>query len=239
MKKKCFYSGMTYLFCHSGANLLLVRTQILLFFFVFLLPLSGVASPLQEIRITIQQKNVPLSKVFKEIEEKTDCSFLIRNNDVNTNEKVSIDVRNKTVAEILGILFDGKGIKYEVNGKRISVYKAVRQHTIGGKRKVTGQVTDNMEEAVIGASVFVMGASNGTITDMNGHFSLELPDDNAKLQVSYIGYKTQVINVGNKSSVNIVLVEDSKALEEGYGYAGRSGGGRLWNTKESEPDRSR
>jgi len=86
MKKKCFYSGMTYLFCHSGANLLLVRTQILLFFFVFLLPLSGVASPLQEIRITIQQKNVPLSKVFKEIEEKTDCSFLIRNNDVNTNE---------------------------------------------------------------------------------------------------------------------------------------------------------
>lgn len=221
MKKKCFYSGMTYLFCHSGANLLLVRTQILLFFFVFLLPLSGVASPLQEVRITIQQKNVPLSKVFKEIEEKTDCSFLIRNNDVNTNEKVSIDAKNKTVAEILGILFDGKGIKYEVNGKRISVYKAVRQHTIGGKRKVTGQVTDNMEEAVIGASVFVMGTSNGTITDMNGHFSLELPDDNAKLQVSYIGYKTQVINVGNKSSVNIVLVEDSKALEEvvvvGYG----------------------
>lgn len=113
------------------------------------MPLSGVASPLQEIRITIQQKNVPLSKVFKEIEEKTDCSFLIRNNDVNTNEKVSIDAKNKTVAEILGILFDGKGIKYEVNGKRISVYKAVRQHTIGGKRKVTGQVTDNMEEAVV------------------------------------------------------------------------------------------
>ena len=111
MKKKCFYSGMISLFCHSGANLLLVRTQILLFFFVFLLPLSGVASPLQEIRITIQQKNVPLSKVFKEIEEKTDCSFLIRNNDVNTNEKVSIDAKNKTVAEILGILFDGKGIK--------------------------------------------------------------------------------------------------------------------------------
>ena len=214
MKKKCFYSGMTYLFCHSGANLLSVRTQILLFFFVFLLPLSGVASPLQEIRITIQQKNVPLSKVFKEIEEKTDCSFLIRNNDVNTNEKVSIDAKNKTVAEILGILFDGKGIKYEVNGKRISVYKAVRQHTIGGKRKVTGQVTDNMEEAVIGASVFVMGASNGTITDMNGHFSLELPDDNAKLQVSYIGYKTQEVPLKGQTSINITLMDDTQVIDE-------------------------
>lgn len=116
---------MTYLFCHSGANLVSKNTDFA-FLFVFSLPLSGVASPLQEIRITIQQKNVPLSKVFKEIEEKTDCSFLIRNNDVNTNEKVSIDAKNKTVAEILGILFDGKGIKYEVNGKRISCRSALK-----------------------------------------------------------------------------------------------------------------
>lgn len=221
MKKKYFYSGMISLFCHSGANLLLVRTQILLFFFVFLLPLSGVASPLQEVRITIQQKNVPLSKVFKEIEEKTDCSFLIRNNDVNTNEKVSIDAKNKTVAEILGILFDGKGIKYEVNGKCISVYKAVRQHTIGGKRKVTGHVMDDAKEPVIGASIFIMGTSNGVITDVDGNFSLELPNNNVRLQVSYIGYKTQIVDVGNKSSINIVLLEDSKTLEEvvvvGYG----------------------
>lgn len=56
MKKKCFYSGMTYLFCHSGANLLLVRTQILLFFFVFLLPLSGVASPYKRLGLLFSKK---------------------------------------------------------------------------------------------------------------------------------------------------------------------------------------
>lgn len=220
MKKNCFYSRMTYLFCHSGVNSLSVTRWILLVLFAFLLPLSGVASPLQEIRITIQQKNVPLSEVFKEIEEKTDYSFLVRNNDVNTSEKVSIDAKNRTVAEVLGLLFDGKGIKYEVNSKRISVYKTVRQQS-SGKRKVTGQITDNANESIIGASVFVMGTSNGTVTDIDGNFSLEVSDTDAKLQISYIGYKTQVVNIGSKVSVNVVLVEDSKTLDEvvvvGYG----------------------
>ena len=213
MKKNHLNDGVTHLFCHSEANFLSVKTWILCILLVLFLPLSVMASPLQEVRITIQQKNAPLAKVFKDIETKTDFSFLIRNNDVDTNQKVSIDAKDKTIAEVLGMLFDGKGIKYEVNGKRISVYKAVKQQT-SGKRKVTGRITDDTKEGVIGASVFVMGTANGTITDIEGNFSLELSADDTQLQVSYIGYKSQVVNVGNKASVDIVLVEDSKLLDE-------------------------
>lgn len=213
MKKNHLNDGVTHLFCHSEANFLSVKTWILCILLVVFLPLSAVASPLQEARITIQQKNVTLAKVFKDIETKTDFSFLIRNNDVDTNQKVSIDAKDMTVAEVLGMLFDGKGINYEVNGKRISVYKAVKQQT-SGKRKVTGRITDDTKEGVIGASVFVMGTANGTITDIEGNFSLELSADDTQLQVSYIGYKSQVVNVGNKASVDIVLVEDSKLLDE-------------------------
>lgn len=184
------------------------------------MPFAAIASPLQEIKITIQQKNVPLSKVFKEIEEKTDYSFLIRNNDVDTNAKVSVDAKNKTVAEVLGILFDGKGISYEVTGKRISVYKAAQSH-ISGPRKIIGKVVDSTKEALIGASVHVPGTSNGVITDIDGNFTLELAAGDTRLEVSYIGYKTQMVNVGNKSSIHIVMVEDSETLEEvvvvGYG----------------------
>ncbi len=213
MKKNHLNDGVTHLFCHSEANFLSVKTWILCILLVLFLPLSVMASPLQEVRITIQQKNAPLAKVFKDIETKTDFSFLIRNNDVDTNQKVSIDAKDKTIAEVLGMLFDGKGINYEVNGKRISVYKAVKQQT-SGKRKVTGRITDDTKEGVIGASVFVMGTANGTITDIEGNFSLELSADDTQLQVSYIGYKSQVVNVGNKASVDIVLVEDSKLLDE-------------------------
>lgn len=66
MKKNHSNDGMTYLICRSGANLLSLKTRILFILLAFFLPLSIVASPLQEIRITIQQKNVSLSKVFKE-----------------------------------------------------------------------------------------------------------------------------------------------------------------------------
>jgi hypothetical protein len=225
MKKNHLNDGVTYLICHSKANLLSIKTQILFILLAFLLPLSVVASPLQEVRITIQQKDVPLSKVFKDIEAKTDYSFLIRNNDVDTNQKVSIDAKDKTVAEVLGMLFDGKGINYEVNGKRISVYKAAKKQTNAG-RKVTGRITDNTNEGVIGASVFVMGTGNGTITDVDGNFLLELPAGETRLQVSYIGYKTQIVDVKDKSSVDIVLVEDSKLLDEvvvvGYGVQKKS-----------------
>lgn len=214
MKKNHLIDGVTCLICHFGAKLLSAKTRILFVLIAFLLPLTMVASPLQEIRVTIQQKNVPLSRVFKDIETKTDYSFLIRNNDVDTNQKVSIDAVNKTVAEVLGMLFDGKGINYEVNGKRISVYKAVVRQPVGSKRKVSGRITDAAKESIIGASVFVMGTTNGTITDIDGNFSLELPGSDAKLQVSYIGYKTQTISVGNKPSVDIVLMEDSEMLDE-------------------------
>lgn len=221
MENKRFYSGMARIFCRSGVNLLSVEKQFLLTLLFIILPFAAVvASPLQEIRITIQQKNVPLSKVFKEIEEKTDYSFLIRNNDVDTSAKVSVDAKNKTVAEVLGMLFDGKGISYEVSGKRISVYKATQSRT-SGKRKITGKVVDGTKEALIGASVHVPGTSNGVITDIDGNFSLELAAGDTQVEVSYIGYKSQLLNVGNKSTFHIVMTEDSETLEEvvvvGYG----------------------
>ena len=81
------------------------------------------------------------------------------------------------------------------------------------KKRVTGRVVDNNGEAVIGASILEKGTSNGTITDYDGNFSLEV-HGNATLEVSFVGYKTQQIGVIGKTALNITLVEDSEALEE-------------------------
>ena len=82
----------------------------------------------------MQHRSVSLNQVFSEIERQTGYSFLVRNNDINTNQKISIDVKNKSVKEVLEILFAGKNIRYEVEGERISVYKPqqTRQTTISG-----------------------------------------------------------------------------------------------------------
>lgn len=87
-------------------------------------------------------------------------------------------------------------------------------------KKVTGTIIDASGTPIIGANVMVKGTTSGTITDINGHFSLDV-SENSLLEVSYIGYITQSIRVGSQKELSITLKEDSKALEEvvvvGYG----------------------
>ena len=87
-------------------------------------------------------------------------------------------------------------------------------------RTVTGKIVDTKGEPIIGANVVVKGTTNGTITDFDGNFSIEAPS-NAVLQVSYIGYVPQDVSVGNRSTLQIVIKEDTQNLDEvvvvGYG----------------------
>ena len=84
---------------------------------------------------------------------------------------------------------------------------------------------DETGEPVIGANVVVKGTTNGTVTDMNGRYSLEVPEGGV-LQISYIGYNTQEVKVGSGDVVNVSLREDSEALDEvvviGYGTVKKS-----------------
>src|SRR5574344_1391194 len=87
-------------------------------------------------------------------------------------------------------------------------------------RKISGVITDKSGQPIIGANIVVKGTTNGTITDIDGKYSLEVPN-NATLQVSYIGYLSQTIVVGNKRELNVSLAEDTQNLQEivvvGYG----------------------
>lgn len=175
------------------------------------------ALPIQEAKLSIQQRSVALSRVFYEIEKQTGYSFLVRNNDINMNEKVSIDVKNKSVEEVLEMLFVGKNIRYKVEGEHISVYKPQQSR----QNAITGLVMDVAKEPVIGASVVVMGSTNGCITDFDGKFSLEVSEFPVKLQISYIGYKSQEVTVRDTKTIQVVLREDTETLDEvvvvGYG----------------------
>jgi len=175
------------------------------------------ALSIQEAKFSMRQNSISLNQVFHEIEKQTGYSFLVRNNDININEKVSIDVRNKSVEEVLEILFAGKNIRYKVEGERISVYKPqqARQNTI------TGLVLNAAKEPIIGVSVVVIGSTNGCITDFDGKFSLEVSELPVKLQISYIGYKSQEVTVNDTKTIQVVMRENTETLDEvvvvGYG----------------------
>ena len=124
---------------------------------------------------------------------------------------------------ILKKAFAGKQISYEVVGKQI-ILKISRNSQSSQSRKINGTVKDQNGESVIGANVSVKGTTIGTITDIDGNFILEVPE-NVVIQISYIGYITQEISLGNKEHLDVLLKEDLQSLDEivviGYGTTKR------------------
>ena len=125
---------------------------------------------------------------------------------------VDLHVENGNIKEVLNQILSS--YRYRIEDNKIVLLGEVQQNG-----KITGIVSDTFGP-IAGANVVVKGTTNGTITDMDGRFSLDAPKG-AKLQISYIGYITKELTVGDKTDYAIELVEDSQALEEvvvvGYG----------------------
>lgn len=177
-------------------------------------------------QITISLKNQSTRDVIREIERVSDYRFFFNVGLSDLDKRISIDVKDSDIQSVLSEIGRQTSITYVIkennqvvlmDGSGSSPEMTPRQ-TI--KRSVTGTVSDMRGEPVIGANVMVKGTRLGTVTDMDGHFALEVPEG-ATLQVSYIGYVDQSVEVSQQSVLEITLEEDTQALDEvvvvGYG----------------------
>lgn len=172
----------------------------------------------QNTRVKLNKQHSILREVLDEIEQQTEYLF-VSNREVNLDQKVSVRARNKPVREVLDEVLRDTGINYAVEGVNIVLSKRpeINQQT---QKRITGTVVDDRGDPVTGANVMEKGAINGAITDIDGNFSLLVPE-NATLQISFIGYIAQEIRVTNQNVYSIVLKEDTQLLDEvvvvGYG----------------------
>lgn len=174
--------------------------------------------------LTLNLKNVTIKKALDEIKKIGGYSYWFDAADLDVKRKVTVQVKNKPINELLSIVLKGTGTVYKINGSHIIIAKkkAFPEDKPGkGKgKKIEGIVVDKRGEPIIGATVVTDGESKGTISDFNGNFAMEVPE-NADLKVSYIGYLSQSVPVQGKTSLRIVLQEDVAELEEvvviGYG----------------------
>lgn len=185
----------------------------------------------QTTRLSIEARNETVQNVLDEIEKQSDFNFFYNNKQINTQRLVSISSRNRNVFSVLDELFKGTNISYKVLEKSIilSIYNPAEEKSgyagpAGVQQKngkITGLIVDAKGETIIGANVLQEGTTNGTITDIDGNFTLEDVPQNATLVISYIGYSTQKIKLNGQNTVKIVLHEDSETLDEvvvvGYG----------------------
>lgn len=174
--------------------------------------------------LTLDLKNVTIEDVLNEIEANTKYRFLYNKQMVDVNRKVDISANDKELSTILDSLFGKSDVKYVISDRQIVLSHVSDASNQQGKR-ISGVVLDATGIPVIGANVVQKGTTNGTITDMDGKFVLEVPD-NAVLLVSYIGFSPKEIAVKGRSSLSVRLEEDTKALDEvvvvGYGIQKKS-----------------
>ncbi|MCS2427037.1 TonB-dependent receptor [Parabacteroides goldsteinii] len=197
-------------------------STLLLFVCIFASYASDLSS--QTAKVNIANTRMTIGDFIKQVEKETGYMFVYNKGEIDANRTVSLKKGNNTVGDCLNRIFDGTGVSfvfddgYVVLTKHSQTQAAVSQQS--GKL-VKGAVTDESGLSVIGANVFIKGTTVGTITDMEGNFSLEVPSDNDILVISYIGYVEQQIPVKNRKNWSIVLKEDAQNLDEvvvvGYG----------------------
>lgn len=175
----------------------------------------SLSASMQGMPITLQGDKVSLSSVLSQIENQTDLFFAYDENAINLNHPVSVNIKEQSLGAALSSLFENTTIGYEIEGKNIVLFSKPASGITANApvKKASGTVIDNSGVPVIGASIQIKGSTTGTITDIDGKFTLDV-SPNDILVVSYIGYATQNIKVGNKTSFNIVLKEDNKTLDE-------------------------
>jgi TonB-linked SusC/RagA family outer membrane protein len=204
---------------------------------------SSFANSYSQVEISIDVENKPIIKVLDEIESETDLRFIFGSEIYDFQKRISISVDKAKLNEVIKLIFENR-LSYDLNKNVVLLKKSSEQqsviNTVQAKSEVivaetnqedivqiivVGNVTDSKGNPLPGASVIESGTNNGTTTDFDGNFSLNVDKENPTLEVSFIGFIAQNIVAGGDSSVNVMLMEDIAGLDEivltGYGSQNR------------------
>jgi hypothetical protein len=175
--------------------------------------------------VTLSMKDAPLEKVFREIERQTGYGFLYNKTVLAAFPKISIEVKNASVENVLDKCFSSMSLEFVISGHTIVIRTRESVSGVDTTKaeitKVSGLVYNEVNQPLSGAYVTVKETNKGTTTNAKGQFSLPRVPVNSTLIVSFIGYKSQLIKVGSKMDITVALkVADNdldKVIVQGYG----------------------
>jgi len=224
MKKFGLYSpdGNRYAVLKKGLIAMKI-TLILILFSTFNLLATGTYS--QTARVSLKLNQTSVKQVLKEIERSSEFYFLYNNDLIDVERKVDILATNEQISSVLDRLFANQEAKYAVYDRQIVISPTDMKLPQDAQRKIKGKVSDQTGASLPGVAVVVIGTTNGTITDVDGNYSITNIPENATLQFSFVGMKAQTIAVQGKLTIDVILEEDKLAIDEviviGYGTAKR------------------
>lgn len=208
----------SYFFCNGESMRKVVRCMKLTFFILLLACLQVSAHVDAQNMFTLNMSNVRINKVLNVIQKESNYRFFYNERYLRHLNPVTVKVKKATLSEVMDLLLDGK-LGYKVIDNNLVVISP-DNGWISQQHKVEGTVTDTKGTPLVGVTVKVKGTSQGTVTDANGNFTLLVPDSGI-LEVSYIGYETQEIAIGDQTDITIQMKATASGLNEvvvvGYG----------------------
>lgn len=206
-----------------------------LLLFTFSLHLQATNSYGQEALVTLKSNSVSLRQLINEIEKQTDYLVIYSNHEVKTSKKVIVTNKSDKVSTFLKEMFEDSSIDYDFENNYIILHKKKELPNVNEnaadssrqqKKTINGVVYDDNDEVLPGAYILVKDTSVGTVSDINGEFSLVLPDGAKTILVTFLGMKTQEIDIENNQFFNIRLEQEGVGLDEiviiGYGNIKKS-----------------
>ena len=219
-------------------KLLLIMKLCVLFLLVSTATLMANSGYSQNTRLSVHLENVTLKELITHIESQTEFIFVLLEGVVDLNKEITVDVQDQTIDKILDKVFESSGNSYKIFDRQIAIGKKdeVRQLEVlragvnleteqPQKKEITGTIKDEKGNALPGVSVVLKGTTTGTVTDAGGNYTLQVPLNAQTLVFSFVGMKSQEIQIGNKTVINVVLAEETMGIEEvvaiGYGTVQR------------------
>lgn len=182
-----------------------------------------------ERKITLQTQNAEVKAILVEIEKKSDVKFTYRPRLIKDLNPMTLNLVETPLVDVLSKVL-GSGLSYDIIGKQIVLKEinAVEELEVTANtttaevaQTVSGTVSDETNSPLPGVNVLVKGSTLGTTTDVDGRYTLEVPDENSVLVFSFIGYQSQEVQVGTQTTVNVTMTLDIQSLQEvvvvGYG----------------------
>ncbi len=218
---KCFLTGIK-----TPLQSKVLLTMKLTAFLLLSFALNVSANGFGQDKISLRMKKTEIGGVLRTIEKQTNYRFLYNDNLEDIRDKVTINVKEATIDEVLGLILERTRLLYQKMGNNLVVIKedpgaAIRVPEVVIRGKVTGE--GGM--ALAGASVQIKGTTTGTSTDNDGNFSITAADANVTLIISSVGYDTQEIALGGRTELNVTLVTSTKIMDQvvviGYGTASK------------------
>lgn len=168
--------------------------------------------------VTLSLKDAPLKTVFREIQHQTGLGFLFSEGILKDAHSLSIDVKNVPVEDVLQICFDGQPLSFSFENNKIVIFQkpandlARQLVTLAPPVTIKGQITNEENKPLVGATITEKGTSNVTTSNAKGEFELLVSSSNAELIISYIGYGTQEVKYNGQSTMSVILVNNTTEL---------------------------